>query len=57
MSGPYLSVESRKRKTEVYRREKKILPQDGTIGIPAKMEAQVDTLCLLAQSKEGQQQI
>ena len=24
--------------------------------LPAKMEAQVDTLCLLAQPKEGQQQ-
>ena len=26
------------------------------MGLPAKMEAQVDTLCLLAQPKEGQQQ-
>ena len=26
-------------------------------GLPAKMEAQVDTLCFLAEPKEGQQQI
>ena len=25
-------------------------------GLPAKMQAQVDTLCLLAKPKEGQQQ-
>ena len=30
--------------------------EKGQWGLPAKMEAEVDTLCLLAQPKEGQQQ-